>query len=216
MDMASEDLGDLLAGKSIEAVVRESAISPREAVLALGEAGLEGGGPGRPALVQQDPRNPRLRDALSERSLARLFPGVSQPKLLALSAGLLLIHDFWDASHEAAQRADDLGERATSPYWHGIAHRREPDPGNASYWFRRVGRHPIFPELAASARALIAEHPEAEAAGRRLSANPWDPYAMIDVCTGAKPGSPVEALAIAIQRVEMRLLLEATLASVSG
>ena len=67
--------------------------------------------------------------------------GPSDGLRLALAAGLLQIHDFWDASHEAAQEADDLGERDFSAYWHGIAHRREPDAGNASYWFRRVGRH---------------------------------------------------------------------------
>ena len=72
---------------------------------------------------------------------SRCFPGTPHRPRLALAAGLLQIHDFWDASHDAAQRADDQGEREFSAYWHGIAHRREPDAGNAAYWFRRVGRH---------------------------------------------------------------------------
>ena len=104
------------------------------------------GGPGRfrepgPALVQQRPGASPCSASLSEQALAKLFPGASRPIVLALSAGLLQIHDFWDASHVAAQEADDLGEARFSAYWHGIAHRREPDAGNAAYWFRRVGRH---------------------------------------------------------------------------
>ena len=91
-----------------------------------------------------------------------MFPSVPHPKRLALAAGLLQMHDFWDASHDAAQQADDRGERGTSAYWHGIAHRREPDASNAAYWFRRVGRHAVFVPLAEAARPLF----ERRACGR--------------------------------------------------
>ena len=111
---------------------------------ALGDASSEGC-----SLVQRPPGRPRLEKALTPSGLSGLFPGASKVGLLALSAGLLQVFDFWDASHEAAQEADDLGERRFSAYWHGIAHRREPDPGNASYWFRRVGAH----------RPIIARRP---------------------------------------------------------
>jgi hypothetical protein len=203
----------LLAGKPLELVGRELELSPDGLILALGEAGLIGGGAGRPALVQQPPSHPRLRDSLTDRSLATLIAGASRPGLLALSAGLLLIHDFWDASHDAAQLADDLGERSFSAYWHGIAHRREPDPGNAAYWFRRVGQHPIFPDLAAYAKARVTEGPGVESAGRLVAGGVWNPFAMIDLCSAAKPGSATEALALDLQREEMRLLLEATTGS---
>ena len=109
-----------------------------------------------PALVQEKPRRPKLAQALSEPALAVMYPSVPHPKRLALAAGLLQVHDFWDASHDAAQQADDRGERATSAYWHGIAHRREPDASNAAYWFRRVGKHPVFIPLAEAARPLFA------------------------------------------------------------
>ena len=101
------------------------------------------------ALVQAKPRAPRLAQALVGAGLGRRVPGRSSCRDGWRSRpGLLQVHDFWDASHEAAQQADDLGERDFSAYWHGIAHRREPDAGNAAYWFRRVGRHPVFTPLA--------------------------------------------------------------------
>jgi hypothetical protein len=123
---------------------------------------------------------------------------------------LLQIYDFWDASHHAAQQADDLGERSVSPYWHGIAHRREPDPGNASYWFRRVGRHPVFAELAEAALPLI-EANEPTLSGTLLPRGAWDAFAFIDYCTGARAKSL--PLALALQRLEMILLLGASLPS---
>jgi hypothetical protein len=128
-----------------------------------------------------------------------------------MAAGLLQVFDFWDASHEAAQRADDLGERDFSAYWHGIAHRREPDPGNAAYWFRRVGRHPLFAPLAEAAATLLDAYSE-KAPISRLPSGGWDAMAMIDLCTQAKAGTPLEALARRLQRLEMWLLLEATFA----
>lgn len=61
----------------------------------------------------------------------------------ALVAGLYAHFDFWDEAHDCVQRADDQG----GWYWHAILHRREPDAGNAQYWFRRVERHPVVIEM---------------------------------------------------------------------
>jgi hypothetical protein len=61
----------------------------------------------------------------------------------ACLAGLWLLHDFQDESHAISQDLDTL----EGSYWHGILHRREPDYGNAKYWFRRVPGHPIFAAL---------------------------------------------------------------------
>jgi hypothetical protein len=146
----------------------------------------------------------------SEPALAELLPNASRPARLALSAALLQILDAWEASHEAAQEADDLGERRFSAYWHGIAHRREPDAGNAAYWFRRVGRHALFPALAAAARPSLDAHGDAIWKARLIGPGGWDPLAMVDLCTRSRAGSEEERLARRLQRLEMSILLEAT------
>jgi len=189
-------------------------LSGLDLIAILGFAALEGPDSLGPSLVHTSPPRPALKSVLSEPALAELFPKVSSPARLALAAGLLQIHDFWDASHEAAQVADDLGERQFSAYWHGIAHRREPDAGNATYWFRRVGRHPLFESLVKEARRLIEERGAESAASRVLGPGGWNSSAMIDLCTGARPGTSVEELARWLQRLEMQLLLDATTSSI--
>jgi hypothetical protein len=145
-----------------------------------------------------------------------MFPSASRPSVLTLSAGLLQIYDFWDASHTAAQEAGDLGETRFSAYWHGIAHRREPDASNASYWFRRVGRHPLLPALGEAARPLLENHGDAQLTSALLGKGAWNPLAMIDLCTRARPGSPNEQLARRLQRLEMQKLLDATIAALGA
>ena len=166
-----------------------------------------------PALVQEKPRRPSCARALSEPAIAAMFPSVPHPLRLALAAGLLQVHDFWEASHDAAQQADDRGERGTSAYWHGIAHRREPDAGNAAYWFRRVGRHPVFVPLVEAAKPLFEAEGLASMAAKLIPKDAWNPSAMTELCTTAKPGTPQERLARRIQRLEMWLLLEASFAA---
>jgi hypothetical protein len=165
-------------GQSVDDVVRRleageptvmaAAGGPLDLIAALAFAALGDDASEGCSLVQQPPSRPRLGAALSKQELGRLFPKASRVALLALSAGLLQIHDFWGASHESAQEADDLGERRFSAYWHAIAHRREPDPGNASYWFRRVGKHPVFTALAEAASPLLDAHGDGRISLERL------------------------------------------------
>jgi len=126
----------------------------------------------------------RLRDA----SAARLFPGARAPE--AALSGLYVYFSCFDESHSVAQ---DIAT-AEGSYWHAIVHRQEPDPGNAAYWFRQVGTHPIFPDLA-------------RAAGREGA---WDPFAFIEICEAARkqPGSDAERQARALQRIEWQLLFD--------
>lgn len=77
---------------------------------------------------------------------------------------------------------------------------------NAAYWFRRVGRHPIFPQLLEAAAAAAARYPEA---GVRFG-DSWDPFDFIELCEEARreAGSPLEKLALEVQRAEWQLLFD--------
>ena len=123
----------------------------------------------------------------------------------ACIAGLLLMYDCMDESHEISQSI----ETTSGSYWHGILHRREPDYGNAKYWFRRVGRHPIFEPLAAAARELAAAEKVDRAAEFLKEQRDWDPFRFVDLCEAAAGGkSTSEALCREIQRAECELLFE--------
>ena len=202
---------DRLEAKAAAAPVAAAlGLEALDIVAALAACALGGEGDDGPPLVQTNPPRPGLAPVLAEHGLATLWPHAPRPVVLALAAGLLQVHDFWGASHEAAQVADDLGEPSVAAYWHGIAHRREPDPGNASYWFRRVGRHPLFVDLAAAAGPLIQSLDPALAA-TLLPRGTWDPFAFIDLCTRHAAGAIPHARKL--QRLEMLLLLRASVPS---
>jgi hypothetical protein len=113
----------------------------------------------------------------------------------------LLLAGCWEESHELSQ---DIPSREGS-YWHGIAHRIEPDSSNAGYWFRRVGEHPIFPELHRRASGIL----ERRGAPWALKAA-WDSFLFIEWCDQARqaPGTENERIALEIQREEWELLFE--------
>lgn len=140
------------------------------------------------------------RKRLGSLSAEKLFPSARAP--LAAFCGLYLYFSCRDEAHEAAQ-ADSSAEGS---YWHAIVHRQEPDAGNSSYWFRRVGPHPVFPPLLDAALSIVRSIP-----GASLElAQAWDPFAFIQVCEKARqrPGSEVERAALAIQRAEWQLLFD--------
>jgi hypothetical protein len=204
--VAAEVVRRIEAGERMESL----GLAPADLIAALAFDALGGPESLGPMLVRRSPRRPRLGPVLKEESLARLVPGSGRPARLALASALLQIHDFWDASHEAAQVADDLGEDRFSAYWHGIAHRREPDPGNSSYWFRRVGRHAVFNPLAQAARPILDAHGDERWTTRLVGPSGWSASAMIDLCTGAKVGTADESLARKLQRLEIELLFDET------
>ena len=132
-------------------------------------------GPGTPDLSKKpllsafDP----LRDLgpVTDRMMAKLC-----------HAGLWLYHDFLDESHKISQ---DI-ETPTGSFWHAIMHRREPDPGNSKYWWRRVGKHPVLAALEYG-----------------------DPLAFVDRCETARgTGSAEEEECKGLQLAEWHALFE--------
>jgi hypothetical protein len=139
---------------------------------------------------------------------------------MAVLSGLLLWNDCLADSHTLSQGI----ETQNGSYWHGIMHRREPDYANSKYWFRRVGEHPIFPELRQAALETLrsAGHGfrwATETAALLDSSGVWDPFAYVDWCQACDEGvlSPqTRTLLEQIQLREMELLLDHCLRSVLG
>ena len=69
---------------------------------------------------------------------------LSRSKASLSLAGFWLLAGDLERSHSFSQ---ELPCRDGS-FWHGIMHRREGDFGNSKYWFRKVGNHPVFDQLA--------------------------------------------------------------------
>lgn len=152
---------------------------------------LDGSGERRIPLVARAPAPAQAAKLIHSTPLDRLFPIARSPQ--GALAGLWLYFSAFEESHSVSQDLDT----PEGSFWHGILHRQEPDAGNASYWFRRVGDHPVFPELHAAASAL------GYSAGVR-----WDPFAFINFCDKARrqPGTHAEDLAIRVQQAEWQLL----------
>lgn len=134
-----------------------------------GPLGLVAGRPGPSAAADRLSRTP------DEAILGG--PPADPVMAAAVRAGLLLLADRMDESHEISQGIST----PEGSWWHGIIHRREPDYDNARYWFRRVGRHPLTGKLAESA-------PGSGSALDRVcpGRSRWDPGAFIDLCEEAR------------------------------
>jgi len=118
-------------------------------------------------------------------------------RTIDLALGLVLCwHDHYDASHDRCQARE--GD-ADADYLHALLHRREGDAGNAGYWFRRVGTHPVFATVAGAAAA--------QGVDGVVTAGQLDPLALV----AATLARDTPAL-VALQAAELRALLDHVLA----
>ena len=98
-------------------------------------------------------------------------------------SAIWLLFDFLDDSHTISQGI----ATAEGSFWHGIMHRREGDFSNAKYWFRKVGEHPVFAQLA----------------------DDWDPYEFVDECQAAlRAGGADEQRCRQLQQDEFEALFD--------
>jgi hypothetical protein len=167
----------------------------------LEAGGLAGLGP--------TPRPGAMPEAAVNEALEKMFqktnPSAGGRELIR--SLLLLWHDHLDASHHISQGI----ENADGSFVHGIMHRREPDYGNAAYWFRRVGRHGAFTELAARVGKFLDAKHEAVLKKELMPRGEWDAFAFIDACksVAGKPATDARTQSLReIQRIETEVLLE--------
>jgi len=137
------------------------------------------------------------------------FAKQPMPRLEGEAArGLVLLwHDHHDAAHEIVQNL----ETSEGSYVHAMLHRREPDYGNAKYWFRRVRQHPCYEPLATAAEKILQSSGADALRAKLLPGGRWDAFAFVDACeeTEAKRGDAKTAGALRqVQATEFALLLE--------
>ncbi len=170
-------------------------------------------GPGQP--------NTQYHTKLLDLRIETAFPAVHDRDMAnCCLAGVWLLHGFLDESHKISQDIDTI----YGSYWHGLMHRREPDFGNAKYWFRRVGRHPVFTcsrlQHDAGFMAMMTSNAwvdlrrelgllPAETLNFTCTPRPWDPFAFIDLCEISLEKQTYEqSLCVQIQRHEWDVLFE--------
>jgi hypothetical protein len=169
-----------------------------------------------PALTFADSvsRGPSVQDMIGQ--IAMKSTRSASTSLAALKAGLYLINNYFDDSHSCSQSIEGLGALHTGDYWHAILHRREPDYGNSKYWFRHVGRHPIYRELAETVDHRLNQVNSSLAGKLRhwrtrlIVKDVWDPFAFVDLCAAAESDGELRDWCEQVQYDEMLLLLEAT------
>jgi hypothetical protein len=178
----------------------------------LAAAPLNELGPGKPIAAMKS-----ALDALaSKKALEAAFANrrvADQDMANACLAALWLRFNFFDESHTISQEI----HTSTGSFWHGILHRREPDYGNAKYWFHQVGNHPVYPQLNGAARELATASTSDRTAAFLTRQDEWDPFTFVDLVESvANKSSAIEQQCRQIQQLEWELLFDYCYQSAGG
>lgn len=160
----------------------------------------------KPGLADLGP-GPRL-DVLSQLEITHTLERVRVPKEVAelIRALLLLWNDHHNPAHEIVQER----ETPDGNLIHAILHRREPDYGNARYWFHRVGVHPCYEELAKRVETFLASDAQSSDLGELVKDGQWNPEAFVTTCQreASQANRVTQRVALQkIQEIETRVLL---------
>jgi hypothetical protein len=177
----------------------EDRSTPFSEFLATPENPALGPGP-RPGVLAESALAAKLDPPLR----ATQLPVERQQLIRAL---VLLWHDHLEASHTISQGIAN----AEGSLVHAIMHRREPDYGNSKYWWRRVGKHPCFPEIARRATQFLKSKPEGDLAAKLAPHGEWDAFAFVDACEAAA-ALPASAGRVRLLREIQRIESECALA----
>ena len=143
--------------------------------------------------------SPEAHAILKTLNPGALFPEAEEPE--APMAGLWLYFSCFEEAHELANYC----ETDEGYLWHAIVHRQEGDLGNAAYWFRKAGRHPVYRVLAPEVVKITHRHPRVDFRTGR-----WDPFSFLSFCERVKhqPDTLQQRVALEIQRVEWQILFD--------
>lgn len=160
-----------------------------------------------PADLILRPRPGTLSVAELDKRCALLEPSLpadaADPR--ALRALLLLWHDHWEPAHALAQQVGT----AEGSLVHALVHRREPDPWNAKYWWRRTGDHPAFLALGRRVRLRRGQPTGWDRLDELVKGDRWDPIRFVDLVEAViQRGSEIATQQVCLlQKLEFETVL---------
>lgn len=166
---------------------------------------LDGGAHRMPLAPSGPAAGPGL-DRLRKTTVAELFdnePVASIEFGECVRSAMFLYFSALDDCHTISQGIST----PTGSFLHGIMHRQEPDYSNGKYWFRRTGRHELFPTLREDAMRLrLKSNLLPEAIKQRPD---WDALWFVDQVERAVDGDKLlEDDLVELQRLEWDLLFD--------